>query len=49
MNNGLSKEVTIEERFKICEKLGTVKTWGESIPGRGKSKAKSWEGTKRER
>lgn len=38
------KKVTFEERFKTCKKLGTVKTWGRSSPGRGKSKAEGWEG-----
>lgn len=46
---GFSKEVPVEERSKMCEHLGAVKTWENSILGREKGKAKGWEGIKGER
>ena len=34
------KEVPVEERSKMCEHLGDVKTWESSVPGQEMSDAK---------
>lgn len=49
MGNDLSTEVVFEERSKICEKLGTVKTWGKDILHRGMNKADKEQGQEHQR